>query len=411
VLSVGKLGASRAQLAYYEQQVAAGIEDYYTGRGEAPGRWRGSGVPALGLAAGARVEREAFMALMHGRHPVSGEVLRRMGACSTVVALDLTFSAPKSVSVLVAIGDDGLAAALVTAHERAVDEALGYLEHDACFTRRGHAGAARVAGDGFVAASYRHRLSRGGDPQPHTHVVVANMALAEGRYTALDAHALYEHKNAAGTVYRAVLRAKVRERLPWVSWRATGRGLFEIDGVPAPVLRHFSQRRVEIEERAAELVGADAGGLSRERMQGIALQTRRAKEYGIDGAGWREQALARASEHGFGRAELAALEARPPSEARVDLAALFARLSGDEGSQRCTTRSLAATRSPRSPAPCARVPPARTSTRSRIAISPIPRSSRSMATTSSATRPSVCWPASSRSSMALSAGRPSGPPC
>jgi conjugative relaxase-like TrwC/TraI family protein len=277
------------------------------------------------------VERGAFMALMRGRDPVSGVELRRMGSCSTVAALDLTFSAPKSLSVLFAIGEEGLAAALVAAHERAVEEALGYLEREACLTRRGHGGAVRVAGEGFVAASYRHRLSRAGDPQLHTHVVVANLTLAEGRYTALDAHAIYEHKNAAGAVYRAALRAQVRERLVWVSWRAAGRGLFEIDGVPEAVLRHFSQRRVEIEERAGELVGADVAGLSRERMQRIALATRRAKQYGVDGAGWREQARARAAEHGFGRAELAGLQTRPPSDARVDLGALFATLSGEQG--------------------------------------------------------------------------------
>jgi conjugative relaxase-like TrwC/TraI family protein len=91
-----------------------------------------------------------------------------------------------------------------------------------------------------IAAAYRHRMSRAGDPQLHTHVVVANMTRAVGRYTSLDAHALYEHKSAAGAVYRAVLRAELHERLPWVRWRAVGRGLFEIDGVPEEVLRHFS---------------------------------------------------------------------------------------------------------------------------------------------------------------------------
>jgi TrwC relaxase len=115
-----------------------------------------------------------------------------------------------------------------------------------------------VRGDGFIAASYRHRISRAGDPQLHTHVVVGNLTRADGRYTALDAHALYEHKSAAGAVYRAVLRAEVHERLPWVSWRPAGRGLFEIAGVPEPVLRHFSQRREGIEERAALTAGSPA---------------------------------------------------------------------------------------------------------------------------------------------------------
>ncbi|MHB1571020.1 MAG: MobF family relaxase, partial [Solirubrobacteraceae bacterium] len=150
LLTIGKLGASSAQLAYYERQVAAGIEDYYTARGEAPGRWIGAGCGGIGLDG--RVERDAFMALMHGEDPLDGSVLRRMGVRSTVAAMDLTFSAPKSVSVLLAIGDDELSAALVDAHERAVDAALGYLEREACWTRRGHAGAEQLRGEGFIAA-------------------------------------------------------------------------------------------------------------------------------------------------------------------------------------------------------------------------------------------------------------------
>ncbi len=332
MLTIGNLGASRKQLAYYEQQVAAGIEDYYTGRGEAPGRWRGSGVKALGVTPGEHVDHGGFLALMQGRHPGDATVLRAMGTCSTVAALDLTFSAPKSVSVLFAVGDEVMSSALLEAHERAVDAALAYLDREACFTRRGHWGAERLRGEGLVAASYRHRMSRAGDPQLHTHVVVANTTRALGRYTALDAHSLYEHKSAAGALYRAVLRAETRRWLPWVSWRGVGRGLFEIDGVPDGVLRHFSQRRAEIEERAVELVGDGAGALSRERMQGIALATRRAKQYGVNGSTWREQARARAAEHGFGQGELDRLAGSgAPGLAEPDQEQLFSRLSGPDG--------------------------------------------------------------------------------
>jgi conjugative relaxase-like TrwC/TraI family protein len=159
------------------------------------------------------------------------------------------------------------------------------------------------------------------------------MTCDDGRHTSLDARALYEYKSAAGAVYRAVLRADVRERLPWLSWRPAGRGLFELEGVPDQVLRHFSQRHVEIEQRAAELVGAGAAGtLSRERMQGIALATRKAKAYGVDGATWREEAQARAAEHGLGDAELAELRTGAVADpAVVDLAAVWARLSGRRG--------------------------------------------------------------------------------
>jgi conjugative relaxase-like TrwC/TraI family protein len=334
MLTIGKLGASPGQLEYYERQVAAGAEDYYAGRGEAPGAWLGAGVEGLGLAAGSRVERDGFMALMSGRHPADRSVLRAMTKASIVAAVDLTFSAPKSVSVLFAVAGGDVSGALVDAHERAVASAVAYLEREACRTRRGHGGLERVAGEGFVAAAYRHRLSRAGDPQLHTHVVVANLTRADGRFTALDARTLYEHKSAAGAVYRAALRAEVRERLPWVSWQRVGRGLFEIDGVPEGVLRHFSQRRVEIEERAAELVGAGAAGsLSRERMQGIALATRRPKGHdGVDGERWRADARARSAEHGFGPGDLAALRNRPAADpARPSFPAVGTRLSGPDG--------------------------------------------------------------------------------
>ncbi|MHB8692574.1 MAG: MobF family relaxase [Solirubrobacteraceae bacterium] len=334
MLTIGKLGASRGQLEYYERQVAAGAEDYYAGRGESPGVWRGAGVEGLGLSVGARVERDGFMALMRGCHPEDGSVLRPMTKVSTVAAVDLTFSAPKSVSVLFAVAGGSVSGALVEAHERAVDAAVGYLEQEACRTRRGRGGAERVSGEGFVAAAYRHRLSRAGDPQLHTHVVVANLTRAGGRYTALDAHTLYEHKSAAGAVYRAALRAEVRERLPWVSWQRVGRGLFEIDGVPEGVLRHFSQRRAEIEQRAVELVGADAArSLSRERMQGIAMATRRPKSHDtVEGEQWRADARARSAEHGFGSRDLASLRARRPAEpARPSFPAVVSRLSGPDG--------------------------------------------------------------------------------
>ncbi len=333
MLSIGKLGSSPAQLEYYERQVAAGIEDYYAARGEAPGRWLGGGCAGLGLSG--RVDREGFFALMEGRDPVSGEELRRAHGRAKVAGFDLTFSAPKSVSVLYAIGDEEMARALTEAHELAVDAAVAYVEREACFTRRGTDGVRRVSGEGFVGVAYRHRLSRAGDPQLHTHVVVANMTRAEGRWTSLDGHGLYAHKSAGGAVYRAVLRAEVRERLPWVSWQQVGRGLFAIEGVPDVVLREFSRRRVEIEERVRELTGVASSELPRERVEGIALATRKAKEYGVDGARWREAARSRAAEHGLGARELARLKsslAQVVAVSEVEVAASATeRLSGSEG--------------------------------------------------------------------------------
>jgi TrwC relaxase len=78
-LTIAKLGTSRGRLEYYDAQVAAGTEDYYAGRCESPGQWRGTGIQALGLTPGGEVSRLGFLALMRGQNPRDGSVLRPMG--------------------------------------------------------------------------------------------------------------------------------------------------------------------------------------------------------------------------------------------------------------------------------------------------------------------------------------------
>jgi conjugative relaxase-like TrwC/TraI family protein len=328
VLSIGKLTVEQSR--YYERQVAQGRDDYYAGRGESPGRWIGNGSELLRVAG--EVDKRGFAALMDGRHPGTGERLKRLGGRSKVAAFDLTFSAPKSVSVLFAAGDPSLSRALVESHAEAVDAALEYLEREACRVRRGQRGVQREPGGGFVAAGYRHRMSRAEDPQLHTHVVTANMARgADGRWTALDATPIYQHARAAGFLYQAHLRAAVRERLPWVRWGPVRRGMAELEQVPAGVLREFSTRRRQIEEREREL--AEAGvEVGRSGREAIAHDTRERKRYGIDTAPWREVVRARAAEHGLGARELRTMMRGPePPHREVDVQALGAALAGAAG--------------------------------------------------------------------------------
>jgi conjugative relaxase-like TrwC/TraI family protein len=332
VLSIGKVGLDPKQQLYYEQKVAKGREDYYSGGGEAPGRWTGTAARALGLPG--EVGGKQLKALMDGRHPGTGEQLAIRGARSTTAAFDLTFSAPKSVSVLFALGDRELSRALVRAHEEAVDAALAYMEQEACRVRRGHNGtrAEREAGlargwervrperaGGFLAAAYRHRMSRAQDPQLHTHAVCANMARgADGRWTALDGTTIYEHAKAGGHLYQAHLRHAVRERVPWAEWGPVANGMAELRQVPGEVLWEFSQRRRRILEREAELeaAGVQVGHAGRER---IAYDTREPQQE-LDEAGWREQIRVRAAEHGLGQAELDALARLEPAPAAEPIA-------------------------------------------------------------------------------------------
>ena len=201
VLSSAKIGA--ASWRYYTNAVACRVTEYYLGEGEAPGRWHGRGLEALGLVPGARVGEGQLEALLaRGLHPGTGERLGRAWRKDAVTGFDLTFSVPKSVSVLAALRPE-LSEQIVDACEIAVARSIAWLEDNACFSRRGHNGVEHVEGDGYVAAAFRHRTSRAGDPQLHTHALLLNkLRCVDGVWRTLDGTELFDHKKSAGMIYQ-----------------------------------------------------------------------------------------------------------------------------------------------------------------------------------------------------------------
>ncbi len=340
MLSIGKITAG--QHRYYERQVARGEDDYYSGRGEAPGEWTGAGTESLGLAG--RVSAEQFSALVAGRDPRNpGRRLRSTPGEPKVAAFDLTFSAPKSVSVLFAVAPEGFSGQLVACHEEAVRAALEYLEDMAVRVRRGKAGEHVEMGEGLIAAAYRHRMSRALDPQLHTHVVAANMACGpDGRFTALHSAELYRAAKTAGFLYQAHLRALVSERTG-LEWGPVANGAAELQGVARTVIGFFSKRREAMRRAAAE---GGIGLASRRAAERTALATRERKQYGVQTHTWREEMRACAGEQGLGGQEVSELlqagaerlAAGAASRIRVDEHALGDRLAGAAGlTERCNT--------------------------------------------------------------------------
>src|SRR4051812_39775091 len=241
MLSLGKLAAGPDAGRYYEEVVARGREDYYAGEGEAPGRWVGAGAAMLGLQA--TVEDGEVGHLLAGEDPATGALLGRKITEGRVAGFDLTFKAPKSVGILFGIGEPEIARVLRECHEVAVDDAIGYLEREACRARRGKDGVLQVDGRGFVAAAFGHRTSRAGDPLLHTHVVVANRTQGpDGRWTALDARPIFRHAKTAGYLYQARLRHEVTERLG-LEWGEVRKGSADLAGFSRELVEHFSQRR------------------------------------------------------------------------------------------------------------------------------------------------------------------------
>jgi conjugative relaxase-like TrwC/TraI family protein len=283
MLSIGKLG--KGQEGYYLSKVAEGEEDYYSGEGEEAGQWLGDAAAELGLSGA--VEADQLVAMLTGINPATGEPLG-LRAGPSVPGFDLTFSAPKSVSLTWALGDAKTAAEVKAAHLRSVEAALDYMQDHACLTRRGDGsgGIEFVKGSGYLAAGYVHRSSRNGDPQLHTHVLVANATQGpNGKWTRLYHPAIFEHATTASYIYEANLRHELTHRLG-VEWQEVRNGIAEIKGFEDRWLKAFSTRRAEILEAA----GADASARS---LQVATLATRKAKEeleLGDLRQRWREQA-------------------------------------------------------------------------------------------------------------------------
>lgn len=309
VLSIAKLRVG--QEAYQLSGVAQSLDDYYTGAGEATGRWIGAGAERLGLAG--EVVPDDLRAVLAGMAPGSGgltpngETIRPHPR--RVPGFDLTFKTPKSVSVLYAVSDDPrVQGAIIDAGETAVREALGWLEREAIHVRRGtgnesflndlaardpHAAAAArlraLPGQGVVAATFRHRTSRAGDPLLHWHTLVANLVEGpDGRWSAFHSPRLYRSVRAAGEVFQTVLRAELTQRLG-LEWRP-GRHVSEIAGVPQALCDLFSKRSREIEDWL-EATGTPDSPAGR---QEAVLATRRNKpevEHERFDTAWKAEAL------------------------------------------------------------------------------------------------------------------------
>lgn len=295
MLSVSKIGSAGGAADYY------GKDDYYvTGEADAPGvEWKGKGATQAGLSGTASPAQ--FREVLSGAHPVLQDPDRAAKPDEKHrPGWDMTFSAPKSVSLAYLVGGDDR---LVAAHRAAVDRAMAYAEKYFAVTRvrdKGHLREVRTGN--LVYASTEHTTSRKGDPQLHTHNVVANATWDEkaGKFRALESLHLFKNMKLLGAVYRAEL-AKSVMALGYDVKRDTTKGTFELAAFHRPQLQAFSKRNADIrealkieKEKHGELTGAQRDALVlRDRPKKLdvprdQLQDRwksDAKAVGLDSAG------------------------------------------------------------------------------------------------------------------------------
>ena len=290
VATISALTSAGQAASYYE------ADDYYAEGGLAPSEWLGKGAQVLNLAG--TIDRDHFASLLEGH--VAGQSLGTMreGEWEHRPGWDVTFSAPKSVSIMAEVAGDRR---LIAAHEQAVKTALGLAEQHFTATRIREDGSVRREATGnLVIASFRHGTSRALDPQLHTHNIILNMTRDEaGQWRSLEPRAFYQKQKQMGAIYRQELAAGV-QRLGYAIKRGKD-STFEIAGIGDTTLEAFSQRSAAIEARLAER-GKSRDQASAAEKQIAALDTRLAKEAvpqaeligawreAADAAGWAEQA-------------------------------------------------------------------------------------------------------------------------
>lgn len=259
-------GDAAAGFAAYLTAGPASRGDYYAGGvadGEA-GRWQGSprALSELGLELGGVVERDDLVALMEGRSPRSGGQVRRVGGDgSRVAGVDLTFSAPKSVSALWAVSGAYRRAQIEAAHAKAVASAVARVEAEVELVRRREDDGLRwERAESLVAGEFVHtssRLTRGQegqgvpDPQLHSHVLVVAAERLDGRFAAVDSRELFRSARVNGAWYRAELAFELGELGLEVRGRTGKDGrYFEVEGVAEGLSRRWSARSEDIEVAA-----------------------------------------------------------------------------------------------------------------------------------------------------------------
>jgi conjugative relaxase-like TrwC/TraI family protein len=267
MLSMSMLSSPSQAVSYYEK------DDYYAANGGDPdsqGQWFGKTAEDLGLEGA--VDREQFRKLLEGKLPDGQQLgVTRNGELQHVPGWDMTFSAPKSVSLMYEIGGDER---VLEAHNLAVREALGWMEETAAGTRRFSDGRAVPEHTGNLAAAlFTHDTSRNQDPQLHTHSVMMNLTKnADGAYRSMYSKPFFEAKMAGGAIYRAALASEL-SRIGYEIEKTASDGQFEIEGITPEILQHFSTRDAEVKKLMAE-----RGLSSYEDAKKAALLTRSSKE-------------------------------------------------------------------------------------------------------------------------------------
>jgi conjugative relaxase-like TrwC/TraI family protein len=243
---------------YYKTEYSAASNSYFSQSGSLQGHWHGQLATEFGL--GGPVNAEAFDRLADGQHPASGlqliphrdtHLTREGKEMPHRAGWDLTFNAPKTVSLTALVGNDDH---VREAHREAVVRTLDYLER---YTQARIGGNAPAQTTGkWVTATFEHDTARpvGGYPAPHlhTHAIVFNMTTdAGGQHRSLQPYEFFRAQAMATAIYQSELGNNL-QKLGYGVVRGTNDAP-DIAGYTPEYLAAESLRNAQLKQRLEEL--------------------------------------------------------------------------------------------------------------------------------------------------------------
>ncbi|MFF1830699.1 MobF family relaxase [Paenarthrobacter sp. NPDC058040] len=237
---------------------------YYVKTGTPQGRWLGNGLRGIARTSGDTVTESGARSVFqdathpdtqvplgrsHGQPAVDQKAPEPTSGRHAVAGFDLTFSVPKSVSALWALSPRLLQDQMLQTHHEAIEATLAWMEEQVINTRSGRNGVAHVGTRGVIAAAFDHWESRAGDPQLHTHLVIANRVqrITDGAWVTLDSRSLYKAVVAASEHYNGLLFDALETTLGTeTDIRAPAQNTHnpsqQLTGVSEALIREFSNR-------------------------------------------------------------------------------------------------------------------------------------------------------------------------
>ena len=257
---------NRQQAASYYSR-----DDYYSKDAQKSDYWQGKLAKSIGIDKQTVDKKhiEEFINFVSQRDNI-GE------GKSPTLACDITFSVPKSVSLLQAVSPkyrDIVNKCL----EETTSEMIDLIQEKYIRTRRGKGGKHLEYTNNFIAAGINHEVNRN-DELDHVHLFIPNLTQTkDGKILTIDIRYLMKQQKLFGAISRSKLAAKLQREGIEIEVDDPQHGFYHVKGISRDIEQKFSSRAAEIEEEKAK-----SDSISAASSQAITLKTRKTKNHKVD---------------------------------------------------------------------------------------------------------------------------------